>query len=109
MLLIIENKDEPTKPIIEDSGKDAEIVYISSVAVPVENDFQQVKRKNMLDCFCFSCRDTQTSEQQQSDKLVPQYLRAVGHIGKIPGYLSSAAAKACGFSEEAPQYFCEKG
>ena len=109
MLLIIENKDAPTEPIIEDSGKDAEIVYISSVAVPVENDFQQVKRKNKIDCFCFSRRSTQELEQQQGEKLVPQYLRAVGHIGKIPGYLSPVAAKTCGFSEETPQHFCEKG
>ncbi len=108
MLLMIENKDAPTEPIIEDSGKDAEIVYISSITVPVENDFQQVQRKNKLDCFCFSRRDTQKPEQHQSDKLVPQYLRAVGHIGKIPGYLSPAAAKTCGFSEKTAQYFCEK-
>jgi hypothetical protein len=109
MLLIIENKNAPTEPIIEDSGKNAEILYIRSIAVPVENDFQQVQRKNKLDCFCFSCRNTQGSEQPQGEKLVSQYLRAVGHIGEIPGYLSPVAAKACGFSEEAPQYFCEKG
>lgn len=111
MLLIIENKDAPTEPIIENFGKDAEILYISSIAIPVENDFQQVKRKNKLDCFCFSRRGTQKPEQQQKEKLVPQYLRAVGHIGKIPGYLSPVAAKACGFSEEATQtqHFCEKG
>ncbi|HEX3018403.1 MAG TPA: hypothetical protein VHP31_11215 [Caproicibacter sp.] len=99
MLLIIEDKDNPTGQIAAEMESEdaAELAYIPVIAVQLGYDAQQVKIKCAIDRMSFEYRKIQSGEPvtaQQSEKLVPVYLKALCHIGKRPAYLSPSAYKS---------------
>jgi hypothetical protein len=103
MLLIIDNKDDPTNPIAEETDGSPELVYIPVVTAPVENDAQQTSRKLVLDRMCYEFRKGETGESpspQRAEKLVPLFLKALGRTGRRPEYLSASAGNVFGTEPE---------
>ncbi len=63
MLLIIENKDDPTDPIAEETDGDAELVYIPVITAPTESDAAQLEIKCVLDRMSYDFRANGTESE----------------------------------------------
>lgn len=97
MLLIIEDKDDPTGQIAEETQGGQEFVYIPVIRAPTESDMRQTKIKCALDRMRYDSRKNEPDERpspQRAEKLIPLYLRALGRTGKRPAYLSDPAGTA---------------
>ena len=97
MILIIENKDDPAGQIAEESEGDAVFVYIPVITAPTESDALLLKTKCAVDRMCYERRKSETEEPPPSEnaqKFMPLFLKAVGHIGRRPEYLSAPVSTA---------------
>ena len=105
MLLIIEDKDDPTEPIAEETEDGSELLYIPVIKVPVKGD---VQRDCALDRILFDFHRgeaPQRLEPEQPGRLVPLFLRALGRTGTRPEYITPSA-----FSDgETGTKFCARG
>ena len=95
MILIIEDKDDPTGQIVEETEGGTEFVYIPVIMVPAGNDAKQLRTKCTLDRICYKLRKDKAGEcpspQQAGRLLVPLFLKALCHTGRRPEYLSGVA------------------
>lgn len=94
MLLIIENKDDPTDPIAEETDGGAELVYIPVIKAPAESDAAQLGMKCVVDRMSYDFRADGTESEstpQHAENLMPLFLKELGHTGKRPEYLSAPA------------------
>lgn len=97
MLLIIENKDDPTDPIAEETDGGAELVYIPVIKAPTESDATQRGMKCILDRMSYDFRSTSAEEDftpQHAENLMPLFLKELGRTGKRPEYLSAPVETA---------------
>ena len=97
MLLIIENKDDPAGQIAEEAQGPADFAYIPIIQVSFQSDIRKEKLKYFVDRLCYEHRSSQCLEScQYTQALLPLFLKAVGHTGQRPQYLTAAAEPVCG-------------
>jgi hypothetical protein len=95
MLLIIENKDDPTEPIAEETEGGSELVYIPVIMAPAESDARKRAMSSVLDRMSYELREKRTDPPpiRNAEKLLPLFLEALGRTGRQPEYLSTPAEK----------------
>lgn len=97
MILIIEDKDDPTGQIAEETDGGSELVYIPVITAPTESDARRLKTQCVLDRMSYELRKNEAGEvsvSQNTQNLMPLFLKAVGQIGRRPEYLSSSVSAA---------------
>lgn len=102
MLLIIENKNDPTGQIAEETEGPADYVYIPVIQVALQGSAQQTNLKYLVDKLCYECRSSPSPAESRpyAQKLLPLFLKAVAHTGQCPQYLTKTAEEACGIPAE---------
>lgn len=114
MLLVIENKDDPTGQIaaeLDDTGG-AELAYIPVITVRLGCDEKQARLKCAVDRMSYKHRNHLAEDAptpQMSEKLVPLFLKALCHIGERPSYLSPSAMKDLGDEPEGHKKLYARG
>lgn len=114
MLLVVEDKDDPTGLIaveIDDAGG-VELAYIPVIAVQLGCDERQAKLKCALERMGFEHRK-RLAEKAPSppmpEKLVALYKKALCHIGERPAYVSPSAFKELETETEVHMKFYSQG
>lgn len=95
MLLIIEDKDDPTEPVAEETEGGSELLYIPVVTVRVTEDAEALHRNCALGRMLFDFRsdtDAEQLEPQNAGRLLPLFLRTLDHTGCRPEYVTAAAS-----------------
>lgn len=95
MLLIIEDKDDPTEPVAEETEGGSELLYIPVVTVRVTEDAEALQCSCTLGRMLFDLRsdtDAEQLEPQNAGKLLPLFLRTLDHTGRRPEYVTAAAS-----------------
>ncbi|WBY64309.1 MAG: hypothetical protein ACFWUD_04780 [Thermocaproicibacter melissae] len=91
MLLIIEDKNNPTEPLAEETDGGSELVYIPTIFVPVKKDKKTLQAECELDRILYDFRqnkENQSSSPGQCGKLIPLFLKAVSRTGLPPEYIT---------------------
>jgi hypothetical protein len=94
MLLIIENKDNPTEPLAEETDGGSELLYIPTIVVPVTKDKKTLQAECELDRMLYDFRrneENQPPSPGQRGKLIPLFLKAVSRTGLPPEYVTPSA------------------
>jgi hypothetical protein len=97
MLLIIEDKDNPTEPLAEETDGGSELLYIPAVTAPVEKDGKTLQTDCELGRMLYEFRRNEENmpfPPGQYGRLVPLFLRAVSRIGQQPEYITASEAFA---------------
>ena len=108
MRLIIEDKDDPTEPVAEETEGGSELLYIPVVTVPVTGDAEALRRDCALGRMLFDFRsggEAERLEPQKTGRFVPVFLQTLGRTGSRPEYVTSAVP--CG--GEDGKKFCARG
>ena len=104
MLLIIENRDDPTEPIAAETEGGSELVYIPVVTAPAESDDRKRAVTSAADRLRYELRESGAvpPDAHCTEKLVPLFLKALGRTGKRPVYLSPPAEQSVFGAEPRP-------
>ncbi len=97
MLLIIENRDDPTDPIAEETEGGSELVYVAAVTAPAKGDAKLLRMECTVARACYELRTTEAEGRpspQRAGVLMPLFLKALGRLGKRPEYLSGETETA---------------
>ncbi|HCW80817.1 MAG TPA: hypothetical protein DG942_06925 [Ruminococcaceae bacterium] len=115
MLLIIENKDDPTGQIAEETDGPTpagyfDYIYVPAIHAPLQGGAERAKLEYFLGRLRYEKRiGVPKGSGQPRQKLLPLFLKAVGHIGQRPKYITAAAGAAYSMDEKnGSRDFCVK-
>lgn len=97
MLLIIENKDDPTGQIAEETDGPTpagyfDYIYVPAIHAPLQGGAERAKLEYFVGRLRYEKRiGAPKGSGQPRQKLLPLFLKAVGRIGKPPKYITAAA------------------
>lgn len=98
MLLVIEDKNDPCGAIAEETEDGIGLAYIPPITVSTDYNFEEAKLESEIYRFCQDQKISGSTPltPQQTRNRMPLFLKAVGHIGKRPDYLTPSAEKIAG-------------
>jgi hypothetical protein len=110
MLLIIEDKNNPTEPLAEETDGGSELIYIPTIIVPVAKDRKALQAECELDRILYDFRQNEEERPHspgQCGKRIPLFLKAVSRTGLPPEYVTPSE-DFCPPSEEGRK-LCARG